>query len=120
MRFRISSGRRSPDQKWAAEEVLRVGEGQFRVIADSIPAQIAVMTPAGEVESVNRQVLEYVGATLEELKGWMLGDTVHPDDFPSVIAAWKRSVATGSNTTSSTAVAALTAAIAGFTYVAFL
>jgi hypothetical protein len=30
------------------------------------------MTPAGEVESVNRHVLEYFGATLEELKGWAM------------------------------------------------
>ena len=60
-----------------------------------IPALIALMTPAGEVESVNRHVLEYFGATLEELKGWAAGDVVHPDDLPAVIAAWKRAVDTG-------------------------
>src|SRR5438128_1523901 len=83
------------DQKRAAGEVLRVGDSHFRAIADSIPAQLAVMTPTGEVESANRQFLEYIGATLEELKGWAPGDTVHPDDSPLEIAAWKRSVATG-------------------------
>src|SRR6266851_1939465 len=83
------------DQKRAAGEVLRVGESHFRAIADSIPAQLAVMTPTGEVESANRQFLEYIGATLDELKGWTPGDTVHPDDSPLEIAAWKRSVATG-------------------------
>ncbi len=55
-----------------------VGESHFRAIGDSIPAQLAVMTPTGEVESANRQFLEYIGATLEELKGWAPGDTVHP------------------------------------------
>jgi PAS domain S-box-containing protein len=44
-------------------------EDHYRLIADSIPAVITFMTPAGEVESVNRHVLEYFGATLEELKG---------------------------------------------------
>ena len=83
------------DQQPAAEEALRIGESRFRTIADSIPAQIAVMTPSGEVESANRQFLEYIGATLEELKGWSPGDTVHPDDSPLEIAAWKRSLATG-------------------------
>jgi len=83
------------DQQLAAEEALRIGESRFRTIADSIPAQIAVMTPTGEVQSANRQFLEYVGATLEELKGWAPGDTVHPDDSPREIAAWKRSLATG-------------------------
>jgi PAS domain S-box-containing protein len=83
------------DQQRAAEEALRLGESRFRTIADSIPAQMAVMTPTGEVESANRQFLDYIGATLEELKGWAPGDTVHPDDSPLEIAAWKRSVATG-------------------------
>src|SRR5437763_169954 len=72
-----------------------VGERHFRAIADSIPAQIAIMTPTGEVESANRQFLEYIGATLEEVRGWAPGDTVHPDDSPQQIAAWKRSLATG-------------------------
>src|SRR5437879_6726034 len=54
------------DQRQAAEEALRASEGHLRTIADSIPAQVAVMTPHGDLEGVNRQLLEYVGATLEE------------------------------------------------------
>jgi PAS domain S-box-containing protein len=78
-----------------SEEAQRAREDHYRSIADCIPALIAFMTPAGEVESVNRHVLEYFGATLEDLKGWAAGDTVHPDDLPVVIAAWKRAVDTG-------------------------
>jgi PAS domain S-box-containing protein len=78
-----------------AEEAGRVREDHYRLVADSIPALIAFMTPTGEVESVNRHVLDYFGATLEELKGWRAGDTVHPDDLPTVVAAWMRSVDTG-------------------------
>jgi PAS domain S-box-containing protein len=52
------------------------------------------MTPADEVESVNRHVLDYFGATLEELKGWATADIVHPDDLPAMVAAWKRAVHT--------------------------
>jgi PAS domain S-box-containing protein len=78
-----------------SEEARRTREEHYRSIADSIPALIALMTPAGEVESVNRHVLEYFGATLEELKGWAAGNAVHPDDLPAVIAAWKRAVDTG-------------------------
>jgi PAS domain S-box-containing protein len=77
-----------------AEEAARAREDHYRSIADSIPALIAFMSPAGEVESVNRHVLDYFGATLEELKGWATADTVHPDDLPAVTAAWRRSVAT--------------------------
>ena len=78
-----------------SEEARRAREEHYRSIADSIPALIALMTSAGEVESVNRHVLEYFGATLEELKGWAAGHAVHPDDLPAVITAWKRAVDTG-------------------------
>jgi PAS domain S-box-containing protein len=77
------------------EEALRVGDLHFPQIFDGIPALIAVMNAAGEVELVNRQVLEYFGKTLEELKSWATSDAVHPDDLSSVVAAWRRSVETG-------------------------
>src|SRR5438445_1736485 len=41
------------DQRQAAEEALRASEGHFRTIADSIRAQVAVMTPHGDLEGVN-------------------------------------------------------------------
>jgi len=71
------------------------GEEAFRLIVETIPGLIAVMTPAGEVEHVNRQVLEYFGRTLEELKRWGTTNSVHPDDLPRVIAAWQHAVETG-------------------------
>jgi PAS domain S-box-containing protein len=70
-------------------------ERHFRSIGDSIPALGALMTPAGEVELVNRQVVEYFGATLEELKGRAIGDSFHPDDRAAVLAAWRGSVEAG-------------------------
>ena len=83
------------DNRGRSEEAQRAREDDCRSITDSIPALIASMTPAGELESVNRHVLEYFGSTLEELKDWAAGDTVHPDDLSMVIAAWKRAVETG-------------------------
>jgi PAS domain S-box-containing protein len=73
----------------------RASEGLYRSITDTIPAMIFFMTPTGELESANPHVLEYVGMTLEELKGWKSGNLVHSDDLASVIAAWDRSIATG-------------------------
>jgi PAS domain S-box-containing protein len=71
------------------------GEDSFRLIVDTIPGLIAVMTPTGEVEHVNSQVLEYFGRTLEELKRWGRTEAVHPDDLPRVITAWQHAVETG-------------------------
>jgi PAS domain S-box-containing protein len=76
------------------EEAARAREDHYRSTADSIPALIAFMTPAGEVESVNRHVLDYFGASLEELKGWAAAEMIHPEDLPAVSAAWMRSVET--------------------------
>jgi PAS domain S-box-containing protein len=78
-----------------SDEAQRVHEEYYRSIADTIPALIAFMSPAGAVESVNRQVLEYFGVTLEELKSWTVGNAVHRDDLPAAIAAWRRAVDTG-------------------------
>jgi len=83
------------EDRTRAEEALRASEQSFRLIVDTIPGLIAVMTPEGEVEHVNRQVLDYFGRTLEELKQWGTTDAVHPDDLPRVIAAWKHAVETG-------------------------
>ncbi|GEP57622.1 PAS domain S-box protein [Reyranella soli] len=71
------------------------GNDDHRSVADIIPAMIAFLTPAGEFENANRHVLEYLGATLEQLKGRRASDAIHPDDLPSVIAASERAVATG-------------------------
>src|SRR6266478_7481799 len=64
----------------------------FRQMVDGISALVAVLTPDGAVEFVNRQVLDYFGKTLDELKAWESTDAVHPDDLPGVIAVWKRSL----------------------------
>jgi PAS domain S-box-containing protein len=82
------------DDRKRTEDDLRIRNGEFRSIADNIPALIALMKPNGEVETVNRQTREYFGATLEELIHWASADAVHPEDLPRVIAAWSRSVAT--------------------------
>jgi PAS domain S-box-containing protein len=72
-----------------------VSEESFRLIVETIPGLIAVMTLGGEVEHVNRQVLEYFGRTIDELKQWGTSDAVHPADLPQVRAAWAHAIATG-------------------------
>ena len=84
------------DDRKRAEEALRASEQSFRLILDGIAGLVAIMAPTGEVEGVNRQVLDYFGKNIEELKGWPSSHAVHPDDRPSVISAWKHSVDTAS------------------------
>jgi PAS domain S-box-containing protein len=78
-----------------AEQMLQVRELNLRLIVDSIPAPVAVVTPAGEVESVNQPILAYFGKTFEDLKHWGTSDAVHPHDLPHAIAAWREAIETG-------------------------
>jgi PAS domain S-box-containing protein len=83
------------EERKCAEEALRSNEQKLRLIVDTIPGMVCTMNAAGEVQLLNRQVLEYFGKTSEELKNWAAGDAVHPDDLPRVIDLWRRSVETG-------------------------
>ena len=83
------------DDQIRAEEELRASETYLRQIFDSIPGLICTMSPTGEIEQLNRPLLEYFGKTHEELKGWKMTDAVHPDDLPEVINAYTHSVKTG-------------------------
>ena len=73
------------DERKRAEDALRESERESRLIVDSIPGFVAVFTPGGEVEFVNRQILEYFGKSLEELKRWGSGGMTHPEDLPRVV-----------------------------------
>jgi PAS domain S-box-containing protein len=77
------------------EAALQESEERFRRIVDTSPGFVCTLSAKGEVELLNRQVLEYFGKTTEELKNWATSDAVHPDDLPRVIDAWRRSVETG-------------------------
>jgi PAS domain S-box-containing protein len=83
------------EERKRAEEALRSNEQKLRLIVDTIPGLVCSLNAAGEVQLLNRQVLEYFGKTTEELKNWAASDAVHPDDLPRVIDVWRRSVETG-------------------------
>ncbi len=67
-----------------------------RLAVDSIPGLVALLDPDGDILFVNRRIIEYTGSTLEELKQWTTGDTVHPDDLPQVIRLFTQSIASDS------------------------
>ena len=78
------------DERKRAEDALRESERESRLIVDSIPGFVAAFTPGGEVEFVNRQILEYFGKSLEEMKRWGSGGMTHPEDLPRVVELFTR------------------------------
>jgi len=83
------------DERKRAEDALRESEFESRLIVDSIPGLIAVFSPGGELEFVNRQIVEYFGRSLEELRRWGSDDTTHPEDKTRIVELFTRAVASG-------------------------
>ena len=83
------------EDRTRAEDALRVSEHNLQLIVDTIPGLIAIMSADGAVESVNRQILDYFGKTIEDLKHWESTDAIHPEDLSAAVSAWQRAVHTG-------------------------
>src|SRR5207302_9385846 len=77
--------RKEVAERKRAEEALAASEYNLRLMVDSIPGLVALLTPAGEIELLNPQLVEYTGRTLQELRLWGTSDTVHPEDLPRVV-----------------------------------
>jgi PAS domain S-box-containing protein len=83
------------DDRKLAEQALKASENNLRQIVDSIPGLVCAMDAAGEVQQLNRPLLDYFGKAAEDLKNWKMTDAVHPDDLPRVIEAYTHSITTG-------------------------
>jgi hypothetical protein len=81
------------DELTRAQGVLRISERSLRLAIDGIAGLVAVLTPNGELEAANRQLFEYFGRSLEELKNWGTNDTVHPEDLSRILELVKRGIA---------------------------
>jgi PAS domain S-box-containing protein len=70
-------------------------EHALRSALDGIAGLIVVLAPNGEVETVNRQVSEYFGRSLEWMKNWETNDALHPEDLSRTLEVFKRAMASG-------------------------
>ena len=64
-------------------------------ILDNIPGQVVVLTADGTLDFINRPVREYFGLGLEQLKGWITSDAIHPDDLPLTISTLRHAIKSG-------------------------
>jgi PAS domain S-box-containing protein len=81
------------EKRKCAEQALRESERSARSALDGIAGLVAIMTPSGEVETVNRQCVEYFGRPLEEQKDWVTTDMVHPEDLHHMLEVFKKAIA---------------------------
>ena len=83
------------EERLQPQEALRTRESLFSSIFDGLPELVPLTTREGDLELANRHILEFLGVSLEALKGWANGASFHPEDYSSVLAAWQRSQSIG-------------------------
>jgi PAS domain S-box-containing protein len=81
------------DERKRAEQALRESERSLRLAIDGIDGLVGVLAPNGELEAANRQLFEFFGRSLEELKNWGTNDIVHPEDLPRILDLVMKGVA---------------------------
>lgn len=77
------------------DDELRRERERFRFMAESMPQKIFTATPAGDVDYLNRQWVEFTGLSFGQIKGWGWTQFVHPDDVQENVRAWRHSIETG-------------------------
>jgi PAS domain S-box-containing protein len=82
-------------ERKSAEQALREQERESRLILDTIPGPVAVLTPIGDLEAVNDEMVTFCGQPLEAMKHWGTNGTVHPDDMPHIGPIFAEAIATG-------------------------
>ncbi|HEX4340601.1 MAG TPA: PAS domain-containing protein [Polyangiaceae bacterium] len=70
-------------------------DGRLRRFLDMLPTQVVLMTPDLQIEFVNRQLLDFYGMSVEQLKAWYASGAVHPDDVPETYARLSRLLSSG-------------------------
>src|SRR5262249_16855391 len=83
------------DDRKRAEEALRASELDARSLLDNMPGFLARTSPDGTVEMFNRQYLQYLGKTVEDVKKWKTSEMIHPEDLAHTIEVVGNGISTG-------------------------
>ena len=78
-----------------AEQALASSEQELRLLVEAIPALVWRAGPEGNIEYVNKRMLEYLGAPFGEIIGWGWMDKVHPDDVAFKVRTWLQNLESG-------------------------
>ncbi|MBB3149547.1 PAS domain S-box-containing protein [Phyllobacterium trifolii] len=77
-----------------AGEALLSGEQELRLLVETIPAYVWRAAPKGDIEFVNKRMLQYFGAPLGEIVGWGWAERVHPEDSAFKVRSWLENLET--------------------------
>jgi PAS domain S-box-containing protein len=77
------------------EEALQTRGRDFEQIVDGLPAIVALFTGDGKITFSNKQMLEYLDETSEQVQAKAWAHNFHPDDRKEVLARWASAVQSG-------------------------
>jgi PAS domain S-box-containing protein len=77
-----------PTEGHRPEEALTSSEQDLRLLVEAIPTLVWRAAPEGNIDYVNKRVLEYLGSPLSEVIGWGWMDKVHPHDVEFKVRTW--------------------------------
>jgi PAS domain S-box-containing protein len=90
------------DDQVTAQEALHHRERELSQLVDLVPVHIRRLSPEGEPTFFNKQLIDFFGLDLADLEKpgasrlvTIINSLVHPDDADGLLAAVRRSVATG-------------------------
>ncbi|HYD96955.1 MAG TPA: EAL domain-containing protein [Noviherbaspirillum sp.] len=78
-----------------AAQALAESEQRFRLIADSMPQLVWIMSPKGKITYINERFRQYVGAAVEFGTDAKASQPVHPDDLAHTEAVLAEAMRTG-------------------------
>jgi len=78
-----------------AEQALRERERESLLILDTIPGLVATLTPSGEVEAINHELMTFCSQPLEAMKDWAANGILHPDDLARMGPIFTKAIASG-------------------------
>jgi PAS domain S-box-containing protein len=70
------------------QQGLQLNEQSLQVLVETIPALLWRAAPDGQIDYVNKRLLEYFGSPLEEIIGWGWMEKAHPDDVAFKVQTW--------------------------------
>jgi PAS domain S-box-containing protein len=77
------------------EEASQARGRKFEQIVDGLPAIVALFTADGKIAFCNKQMLEYLDETFEQIQAKASAYNFHPDDRDEVLARWAAAVQSG-------------------------
>lgn len=89
----ITELRKTEDRSRASsQELLRLGEGRFEILAQSAPVGIFYASADGIAQYVNQKLAQIAGYPVAELVGELWYPRIHPDDRDEVTEQWLSNV----------------------------